>query len=79
MKPIQWIRWVDSSALFHGDRWVDETDLDAHMTETFCETVGFLIRENDHSIYVAGSVAQEEIGSVTQIPKDAIRDRRELQ
>jgi hypothetical protein len=79
VKPMLYLRWVDSTTLFYGERWTDPAELDKYDTETFCETVGFLIRENDHSIYVAGSVAPDEIGSVTQIPKVAVVDRRLLQ
>lgn len=77
-RPVVWVRWVDSASLFIDDRWTDETELDQHMAETFCETVGFLIRENQHSLFLAGSVAPDEIGSVLQIPKVAVVDRRPL-
>lgn len=77
-RRIIYVKWVDSTTLFYSERWTDETDLDRHQDETFCETVGFLIRENQHSLYVAGSVAPEEIGSVTQIPKVAVKERHDL-
>jgi hypothetical protein len=37
-------------------------------------SAGWLV-ENDHSVYVAGSVSPEEIGSVMQIPLCAVRSR----
>lgn len=73
-----WVRWIDSANLFQ-DRWAAEEELDRHMEQTFCETVGFLLRENTHSLYLAGSVAPEEIGSVMQIPKVAIVERHDLE
>jgi hypothetical protein len=70
------IKWVDSANLF-GDRWGKLEDIDDD--ETFCETMGFLVKENDHSVYVAGSVSPEEVGSVMQIPRVAIKELRDLE
>lgn len=70
-----YVLWVDSANLFE-DRWAKLDDIDDE--ETFCETMGFLVKENDHSIFVAGSVAPDEIGSVMQIPRVAIKQQREL-
>ena len=69
------IKWVDSANLF-GDRWGKLEDIDDE--ETLCETMGFLVKENDHSVYIAGSVATEEIGSVMQIPRVAIKEFKEI-
>jgi hypothetical protein len=74
VRPLVRLRWVDSANLF-GDRWASVDELDVHDGETFCETVGWVVGENDHSVYVAGSVAPEEIGSVMQIPLCAVRSR----
>jgi hypothetical protein len=74
MKHV-WVRWVDSANLF-GDRWAKLEEIDD--LETYCETLGFLVKENDHSIYVAGSIAPEEVGSVMQIPKVAVKELKEV-
>lgn len=74
--PI-YIRWVDSCNLFL-DRWASPDDLEEHHEETFCETIGFLVAENDHSLYVAGSLAPNEIGSVMQIPRVSVKERAYL-
>lgn len=47
--------------------------------ETFCETVGWLVKENDHSLYVAGHVHPDEVGSVMQIPRVAVKETRYLE
>lgn len=75
--PLVLLKWVDSANLFQ-DRWASPDQLDEHDEETFCETVGWLVGENDHSLYVASSLAPSEIGSVMQIPRCCVRDRREM-
>ena len=75
-EPI-YIRWVDSCNLFL-DRWASQDDLDEHDEETYCETIGFLVAENDHSLYVAGSLAPTEIGSVMQIPRVSVVEQAYL-
>ena len=75
-EPV-YLRWVDSCNLFL-DRWASSDDLDEHEEETFCETVGFLVAETDHSLYVAGSLAPSEIGSVMQIPRVAVKEQAYL-
>jgi hypothetical protein len=74
---VVWIRWVDSCNLFR-DRWAAWEDLDLHEEETFCETVAFLVAETDHSLFLAGSMSEAEIGSVMQIPKVCVRERRSV-
>ena len=74
--PAVYVRWVDSANLFL-DRWARLDDLDEHDAETFCETLGWLVGENAHSLYVASSLAPEEIGSVMQIPRVAVVERRQ--
>ena len=71
------LKWVDSCNLFQ-DRWASPDSLDEHDEETFCETVGWIVGENDHSLYIASSLAPNEIGSVMQIPRSAVRGRREM-
>ena len=75
-EPV-YIRWVDSCNLFL-DRWASQDDLDEHDEETFCETIGFLVAENEHSLYVAGSLAPSEIGSVMQIPRVSVVEQAYL-
>lgn len=65
------VRWVDSCNLFQ-DRWASMDDLDEYAEETFCETAGWLVAETSHSLFVAGSLAPCEIGSVMQIPRVAV-------
>ena len=65
------LRWADSCNLFQ-DRWASMDDLDEFEAETFCETVGWLVAETDRSLFVAGSLAPCEIGSVMQIPRVAV-------
>lgn len=72
-----YVRWVDSCNLF-GDRWASRDDLTEAQQEHHCHTLGFVVDENSHSLYVAGSLAPEEIGSVMQIPKVAVVERRDL-
>lgn len=72
-----YVAWVDSANLFQ-DRWAKESDLDDYDEETICETLGFLVKENDHSYFVAGSRAPDEIGSVMQIPKIAVKELRDI-
>lgn len=69
-----YVKWVDSANLFE-DRWARPEDLDAHDEVTFCETVGWLVAENEWALYVAGSLSPEEIGSVMQIPRVAVVKR----
>jgi len=75
-EPV-YVKWVDSCNLFL-DRWATPDDLDDHDEETICETIGFLVAENDHSLYIAGSLAPVEIGSVMQIPRVAVVERAYL-
>lgn len=74
--PI-YLKWVDSANLFQ-DRWAAKDDLEEHDEETYCETIGFLVAENSHSLYIAGSLAPSEIGSVMQIPRVAVVERGSL-
>ncbi len=75
-EPI-YIKWVDSCNIAL-DRWTTLEDLDNYVEQTFCETLGFLVAENEHSLWVAGSLAPEEIGSVMQIPLVSIQERINL-
>jgi hypothetical protein len=68
------LKWVDSCNLFQ-DRWASPESLNDHDEETFCETAGWLVGENSHSLYIASSISPDEIGSVMQIPRSAIRSR----
>jgi hypothetical protein len=72
-----WVRWVDSANLFH-DRWASPDRLDDCDDEVVCETLGWVVGENDHSVFVAGSIAPAEIGSVMQIPRAAIKEQWEI-
>lgn len=75
-RPVE-VEWIDSANLF-GDRWAKREELDEHTTPMSCFTVGYVVLENDHSLYLAGSRNEYEIGSVMQIPLAAILNRREL-
>lgn len=71
---VVYVRWVDSATHRVSTReWIDPEDLEDG--EVICETVGWLVKENTHSLYVAGSIAPDEVCCVMQIPKSAVRSR----
>jgi len=70
-----YVKWVDSATLF-GGKWISIDELPEE--EVLCENVGFLVKESEHSIWLAGKWAPEEVGSVDQIPRVAITYIKEL-
>jgi hypothetical protein len=74
-----YLRWVDSCALGIGERWTNKEDLDTTKGETICESIGWLVEQNDHSLYVAGHISPEEYGSVWQIPRVAVKELNYLE
>jgi hypothetical protein len=68
------VEWVDSMILDHGE-WLDSDDVDDAMSKEGMthKTVGYQIKENDHSILVASSVGQSDrIQGAIVIPKVSI-------
>lgn len=68
------VEWVDSMILDHGE-WLDADDVDEAMTLEGMthRTVGYQVKENDHSILVASSRGQNDrIQGAIVIPKTAI-------
>ena len=69
-----YIVWTDSCA--PGGGWCDVVDLDMH--EFLVESVGFLIEEDDDSLMLSMSFAEEDpnkINSPFVIPKCCIKER----
>ena len=71
------IKWVDS---YTQAGWVNESQLDK--TPLICETVGFLVGENKHSLKVALNHTCNDnykpYGEVINIPKVSIKSKRIL-
>lgn len=77
------VDWIDSTS---HDGWDDEhkvlaeSEQDDYMT---CCTIGYLIKETDELVMLAGSLStsgprSRNVGHVMSIPKSAIVARREL-
>ena len=72
---IRLVHWLDSTG---WNRWQDAADFveteipNDNMT---CESIGWIIHEDDDSISIAGSrTAHDQIDGVIRIPKAAIVD-----
>ena len=70
MKPV-YVLWVDST-IHDGGGWIANGELPED--ETLCATLGWLVKENEHSYYVAGHKHPDEVGCVMQIPKVAVKE-----
>ncbi len=67
------VDWVDSSST-RGWHPIDEV-----IELSRCVSVGFLMREDNEAIYLAGALADDELQSeMTVIPKTCIRKWRVL-
>ena len=73
-----YVKWVDSAHLAEGGWTTVDEIVGGHDEQTACESVGWLAHENEHSLYLAGSLAPEEVGSVMQIPRCAVLEQQEL-
>lgn len=74
-KPV-YIRWVDSASL--GDsNWMLIEDF-APMSQTICQSLGWIVNEDEDSVYLAGHISPDEFGNLWQIPKGAIRELKYL-
>lgn len=74
---LELVSWIDS--IRHADGWqsVDHYKRESERSLS-CETVGWIVHENDDSIMVAQSRMTGKDGAVTeviQIPKVAITER----
>lgn len=80
MPPVIRLVWVDSLILDHGD-WMDAPDTEDAMTEEgmIHHTVGFLVRENDTALCIAGSLNQgfNRCCGTIVVPKSAILRRED--
>lgn len=71
-----YIQWVDSAQV--GDTtWIQISDF-APISETICETLGWVISEDETNVYLAGSISPEEYGGIWQIPRVAIKKMHHL-
>lgn len=73
---IEYIKWVDSFGCSPG--WAKIEPID---TLLICHSVGFVIYENEHTVSLANSVAEEtkdtmeQANGVMTIPKCCIKER----
>jgi hypothetical protein len=67
------IRWIDP---YNKGGWIDEDELEKIVrTNLECNTVGWIVREEEDSLYVASSYFEggDQIGEVFKIPREVIR------
>lgn len=73
---IEYIKWVDSFGCSAGWGKIEPID-----TLLICHSVGFVIYENEHTVSLANSVAEEtkdtmeQANGVMTIPKCCIKER----
>lgn len=70
-----WIQWAD--AYGSGGAWENAADVRAEVL--ICETVGFLLDEDDKVVCVAQTIHEDGIYNSFCIPKGMIIDRRDIE
>ena len=63
--------WLDAET---DGGWHDRDEIDAtkHTTPTTCQTMGFLLHNDDKVVTLVGSINEYEYGEVTKIPKGMV-------
>lgn len=74
------ITWQDSRHPFSGWQWVDEMK---EIEPTICESVGWLVKEDEKVLILAASITTDsdgdsQVSGVVDIPKRAIDDVEDL-
>ena len=73
--PSVWVKWVDS---FGGCGW---TAPDCVERTLICESIGFLVVEDEHAITITTSIhtGSGQVMDPLTIPKAAILEQREIE
>jgi len=69
-----YVEWLDAVS---NSEWISFEDAHNH-TPDACISIGFLVRETDHDIIVAGTISESEYSDAICIPKPWIKHRLEL-
>lgn len=71
---VEWIQWLDSQG---GGGWQSPADIRRCLT---IESIGYLVGEDEHSVTLTTSVAQDSAAVIDPItiPKCAIVERQEV-
>lgn len=77
MKLVK-IVWNDSILDTSGWADLDTYDFNNHLKSMRMETVGYLIKATDEAVFVAQTVANNQIASVVSIPSGCIKSIRKL-
>ena len=64
------VTWVDSSSF--GGAWMDKDEI-KNTPMKYCQTLGFLIYEDDNIIKVAQSISEDLVMNIMIIPKVCIK------
>lgn len=67
------IQWIDSET--YTSFWIFDKDISGILE---IETVGYVVKENERSISVASTIANECFGGVITIPKIAITKMKKV-
>ncbi len=72
-KNMIYLEWEDSAGV-DGGPWIDSDDIPPEM---YCRSCGFIAKETESTITIAGHKASTgQYSGVLTIPKSAIRKRR---
>ena len=76
---IEMVEWVDSTG-FSGWHKIEDVRVLAALN---CRSIGFVVHENDHSVYLSGSLDGQEgtslrVMDALAIPKVSITSRRQI-
>jgi len=73
--PLVLVEWLDSCSPVR--KWQDPDAMKTY-TVAQCRSVGWIISESKERIVLASSVAPDEVGEVTAIPRSCVVKRRRL-
>ena len=68
---VVYVRWVDSASL--GGWWPRDEAMN-DITTVVCESVGFLVRADEHAVVVVGSVNDSQVADFMSIPTVVVQE-----
>lgn len=68
--PIVYVEWTDA---WSEDGWKEVAEVHANKATAKCETIGYLVREEEEFIYIASTISQTQVACCMVVPKNMIK------